>query len=314
MKSKALLLIVILLVVTSCNKHFQKKYNLFENDDTEYVLKNNISEITEYEIGLDSSGNSLWKRIQISKLYNKKGFLIKTISPGYIVKPWPKSGPEGYSMDALYYNSIMSETNIPNGKVDTTYFNYDDNGNLLSMKNEFLINYKYDTNNNEIEKCVSSEYTETVCNFNRFEYDENQRIKYCIGSSGIRASRDGRKYDLTTKKSFFKYDINGRVIFDGEYNRVFNEKGLLIKVYKFNNDNNTYVEDIYEFMYDIKNVKVVEKYTSQLPLDQFLKNTAIYSKKKYFYYDAKGLLKQLKTLDNKDKLISLINYEYKFFN
>jgi len=36
--------------------------------------------------------------------------------------------------------------------------------------------------------------------------------------------------------------------------------------------------------------------------------------RKYFYYDDKGLLKQEKTLDKNDKLISLLNYEYKFNN
>ena len=314
MKSKAFIILTILFLIISCNKPVQKQYNLFDRDDRTYILKNNISEITEYEIGLDTSGNSLWKRISTIKLYDKKGNLIKTISPGYITKPWPKSSPEGLSMDAISYYSTISETNIPNGKVDTTYFDYDDNGNLLSSKNEFLLTYKYDLNNNEIEKCVSSEYTETVCNFKRFVYDENQRIKYSIDSSGARASRDGRKYDLTTKKSFFKYDKNGNVVFDGEYNRIFNQKGLLVKVYKFNNDNNNYVENIYELKYDNKNVKIVEKYTSQLPVDQFKKNTSIYSKKKYFYYDTKGLLIQEKTLNNKDKLVSLIKYEYKFNN
>jgi len=317
MKSKVALLIVILLIVTSCNKHFQKQYNLFDKDDSEYILKNNISEITEFKIGLDTSGNSLWKRISTSKLYNKKGYLIKTISPGYISKPWPKSGPEGLSIDAINYNSIISETNIPNGKVDTTYFDYDDKGNLLSTKNEFLITYKYDINNNEIEKCVSSEYTETVCNFKRFVYDENQRIKYSIDSSGVRASRDGRKYDLPTKKSFFKYDKNGRVIFDGEYNRVFNEKGLLISISKFSSDNKNIIEK-YEFTYDTNNRKVTETFTQEVssnwdPKTNITSNRKTASTRKYFYYDAKGLLKQEKTLDNKEKLISLINYEYKFY-
>ncbi len=202
MKSKVLIILPILFLVISCDKKFQKHYNLFDRDDRAYILKNNISEITEYEIGLDTSGNSLWKRISTIKLYDNKGNLIKTISPGYYTKPWPKSSPEGMLMDVISYYSIMSETNIPNGKVDTTYFDYDDNGNLLSSKNEFLITYKYDINNNEIERCVSSEYTETICNFKKFVYDENQRIKYIIDSSGVRASRDGRKYDQPTRKSF----------------------------------------------------------------------------------------------------------------
>ena len=318
MKFNQLLFVLILLIVSSCNKNLQKKYNLFENDNSEYILKNNISEITEFKIGLDTSGISLWKRIKSIKIFNNKGLLIKTINPGYITAPFPKSSSEGFSIDEINYYLSMNETNIPNGKVDTTYFDYDENQNLLSTKNEFLITYKYDTNNNEIEKCVSSEYNETVCNFKRYVYDENQRIKYCIDSSGVRASRDGRKYNLPTKKSIFKYDKNGKVIFDGEYNRVFNENGMLISISKFDSDNKSIINK-YEFTYDTYNRKVSETFTQQVssswdPKTNITSNRKTSSIRKYFYYDAKGLLKQEKTLDNKDKLISLVNYEYKFNN
>lgn len=319
MKSKAVILIVFLLVVTSCNKHFQEKYNLFEKDEREYVLNNNISEIIEYKIGLDSSGNSLWKRISNRKLYDKEGLLIKTIIPGYISKPRPdRTDDMSLSYYTYYFFGDMNGTDIPNGKADTTYYKYNEKGNLLSTQNDFLITYKYDNNNNEIEKCFSEEYTETVCNYKRYEYDENQRVKCCIDSSGARASSDGRKFEIPVKKSCFKYDKNGKVIFDGEYNRIFNEKGLLIDITKFASDNKNIIEK-YEYTYDSNNRKVTETFTQEVssiwnPKTNITSNRKTASIRKYFYYDAKGLLIQEKTLDNKDKLISLINYEYKFLN
>jgi hypothetical protein len=320
MKSKAVILIVILLVVTSCSKHLQKRYNLFENDNTEYVLKNNISEITEYKIGLDTSGNSLWKRIKIIKSYDKNGFLTKTIEPEYVSKTISKSITDAMSLESLenYLCSDVGDTNVPNGRAETTAFKYDEEGNLSSTQNEYLITYKYDKNNNEIEKCISQEYSETVCHYKRYEYDENKRVKCCIDSSGAMSSSNGRKTVIPTKKSYFKYDKNGRVIFDGEYSRKFNEKGLLININKFDTDNKSIIEK-YEYAYDASNRKVSEIFTQEDTSISYIK-TSVSSirkpmiRKTYFYYDAKGFLIQEKTLNNKDKLVSLINYEYKFNN
>ena len=319
MKLKAVILIVILLLVTSCNKHLQKKYDLFEKDNRGYVLNNNISEIIEYEIGLDTSGNSLWKRISNRKLYNKEGLLINSSSPDYIKRPWKVNGSQGATLEEINYNLKMSETDIPSGKIETTSYEYDDKGNLISLKgSDIQITYKYDENNNEIEKCVSSEYGETVCNYKKYIYDENQRINYSIDSLGVRASSDGRKYNLQPKKIYFKYDKNGRVIFDGEYNRKFNEKGLLTNIDKFNTDSNRVIEK-YEYTYDSNNRKVSNIFTQLDTSIWHIKNSVSSNRKPiirktYFYYDNKGLLKQEKTLDNNDKLISLINYEYKFNN
>lgn len=320
MKSKTIILLVILLAVTSCNKHFQKKYNLFENDDTQYVLKNNISEITEYKIGLDTSGNSLWKRIKIIKSYDKNGFLTKTIAPEYVNKPISKSITDAMSLESFenYLCSDVGATNIPNGRSVTTSFNYDEEGNLLSTQNEYLTTYKYDNNNNEIEKCISQDFSETVCHYKRYEYDENKRVKCCIDSLGAMSSSNGRKTVIPTKISYFKYDKNGRVIFDGEFNRKFNEKGLLINISKSDTDSKRIIEK-YEYAYDASNRKVSEIFTQEDTSISYIK-TSVSSirkpiiRKTYFYYDAKGFLIQEKTLNNNDKLISLINYEYKFNN
>lgn len=302
--------IIVAFTIVSCNIQAQKKYDLFEKDNREYVLNNNISEIIEYEIGLDTSGTSMWKRVSNRKLYNKEGLLIKSISPDYISRPWKVNGSQGATLDEINYNLNMTKTDIPSGKIETTSYEYNDKGNLISLKGSNIhITYKYDINNNEIEKCVSSEYGETVCNYKKFVYDENQKIKYSIDSLGVRASSDGRKYNLPTKKYYFKYDKKGNVIFDGRYNRMFNEEGLLISVIEYSSDNKD-IKIKYEYTYDTNKRKASEAFTQILSYSAKTTNTT----RKYFYYDDKGLLKQEKTLDKNDKLISLLNYEYKFNN
>jgi hypothetical protein len=144
--------IIMALIVVSCNTQAQKKYDLFEKDNREYVLNNNISEIIEYEIGLDTSGNSMWKRVSNIKLYNKEGLLIKSSTPDYISRTWKVNGSQGATLEEINYNLKMSKTDIPSGKIGITYFEYDDKGNLISLKGSDLqITYKYDENNNEIE-------------------------------------------------------------------------------------------------------------------------------------------------------------------
>jgi hypothetical protein len=311
--------IIVAFTVMSCNIQAQKKYDLFEKDNREYVLNNNISEIIEYEIGLDTSGTSMWKRVSNRKLYNKEGLLIKSSSPDYISRDWKVNGSQGATLEEINYNLKMSKTDIPSGKIETTSYEYDDKGNLISLKGSNIhITYKYDINNNEIEKCVSSEYGETVCNYKKFIYDENQKIKYSIDSLGVRASSDGRKYDLPTKKYYFTYDKKGNVVFDGTYNRKFNEQGLLISIFKLSQDNKNIIHQ-YEYKYDNNNRKVSETFTQQIssswdPVTNTTSNIKTNTTRKYFYYDDKGLLKQEKTLDKNDKLISLLNYEYKFNN
>jgi hypothetical protein len=316
MKS-VLTVVVILTFATSCNNINRKPYNIFEEHERETVLYNKISQITEIEIGLDTAGNSQWKRISSTKLYDKKGFIIETITPEYMTRPWPKSSPGGMTIDEMSYHTQMSETNIPNGKADTTYFNYDERGNLNSIKNRYLTTYKYDEYNNLTEKCVTSDYTETVCNIKSYEYDKNNRIISIIDSAGVMSSTSGRKRNIPANKSIFKYDNAGRVIFDGKYKRIFNNKDQLIEVKDFNQESNSF-SDKYVFTYDSENRKVSEEFTKVVssswnPETNIVSNIKTAITKKYLYYNDRGLLKQEKTLDKNDKLISLMNYEYLFY-
>jgi len=316
MKSISILIVSLILAIYF-NNTTKKPYDLFEVHEREIVLQNKISKITKIEIGLDTTGNSLWKRISETKLYDKEGFLIMEISPKYVSRPWPKSSPDGMTIDEMNYYSIISKTNIPNGEADTTHFGYDKNEKLISIKDEFLTTYKYDKYDSPIEKCVSSEYLETVCHIKRYEYDENERIISRVDSSGVMASRKGRKWNIPTKKIFYKYDNEGRITFEGEYERVFNDKGQLIEVKQFIEGNDS-LGDKYIFAYNSEGKRVSEKYTRVIssswnPETNVVSNIKTKTTYKYFYYNEKGLLKQEKILNENDKLTSLKNYEYAFY-
>lgn len=305
------ILIIVTISITSCNTNNKKTFDLFERKEQEIALENGISQISEIEIGLDTAGNSLWKRTNQIKYYDDKGLLVKVIRPLYFTKTWAKSSSGlGMTLDEMSYNMRMSETNIPNGKVDTTFYSYDDKENLISIKGKYLTTYKYDEHNNEIEKCISAEYYETVCHSKKYSYNENGDIISRIDSSGARSSSRGRKINIPTNKIFFKYDKEGRIIYDGEFKRIFNDKGQLVKMTDSIEGNK------YAFTYDNEGKRVTETFTlivsKSWDSKNVLTNVKTSTTKKYFYYNEKGLLKQEKQLDENDKLISLKNYEYVF--
>ena len=221
----ASIIISILFLLISCNKSNINTYDLFENHERDIVVKNKISRITETKIGLDIYGNSLWKRTELIKCFNEKGYLIMKICPEYL-----KSSvecPQGIDV-FTFYSSDMSSTNISNGRSDTTYYKYDTQGNLITEKlHGLIITRKYDINNNCTETCVKTDYSETGCNYSIFMYDKQNRVIARLDSFGVNSNNQGIKYQRPNTKSLYEYDKLGRIIFDGKIKRVFNTKNQL---------------------------------------------------------------------------------------
>lgn len=304
-------ILIVTLFVLSCNKNNHKPFDVFEENQKNTVLKNNIREIKEIEIGIDTAGVSLWKRIVSINQYNKDGNLIMTINPNYLTNPWPNVGPEGIKIDEIEYFSKMSQTNIPNGIIDTTFYNYDDKQNLISIKNKFFTTFKYDSFNNQIEQCVSSNFSETSCYYSKYKYDEKGQIIFKIDSVGMISNTIGHK-DQNPKKVFYRYDDFGRIIANGEYIRKFDSKGRLKEV------EDLLRGDKYFFEYDNEGKRVSETYvklTSSIFDEKRNISIPIETKtfRTFFYYNEKGLLREKKQVDENNKLVALTNFEYLFY-
>ena len=306
---KNLLITIILLI--SCSQNNFKPFDLFDLKEKEIVIKNKIKEIREIEIAIDTAGVSLWKRVTNIKHYNKDGNLTLSLTPNYLRKPLPDFGTSGIKLNEIEHYLKMSQTNIPNGEIDTTFFNYDKNQNLIEIKSDLTTTFKYDDFHNEIEKCIFSDMSETICVFSKYKYDNNGRIIYRIDSSGIMSNSIG-KNNKPSSKNLYNYDNEGRIVSNGIFVRQFNKKGQLIEVkdisrndrYLYDYDNEgkriseTLIKAVSSFFDTKKNINIV---------------TSTETFKTFFYYNEKGLLREEKKLDKNNKLISLTNYEYVFY-
>lgn len=285
-----------LFFTTSCNRIQNDKYDLFEDHEREIVLKHKISKINEILIGLDSLGIPLFKRIDKIKFYNKEGLLSMEIQPYYKSKPNPHENDPFYILKQSYYKHTYA-TNIPNGEAYTIIYEYDKLGNLTSKKEpSYLTTYKYDTNNNCIERCIKSEIRETNCINSIFQYNSNNQIITKLDSFSTHSVQNGREFNTSNRKFVYEYDKSGRVIYDGQARRVFNDQNQLIEV-KFDGDQRT----IISYFYDKDGHRVKQTRT-----EKNLANT-------YFLYNGKGLLSEEKILDYNKTLVELMQYEYEYY-
>lgn len=285
-----------LFFTTSCNRIQNDKYDLFEDHEREIVLKHKISKINEILIGLDSLGIPLFKRIEKIKFYNKEGLLSMEIEPLYEKKPDPHENDPLYILKQSFYKHTYA-TNIPKGESYIIIYEYDKLGNLTSKKElNSLTTYKYDTNNNCIERCIKYGIGETNCKYSIFKYNSDNQIITKLDSFSMHSIQNGRKWNTSNRKFVYEYDKSGRVIYDGEARRVFNDQNQLIEV-KFDGDQGT----IISFFYDKDGHRV-----KQTRPEKYLANT-------YFLYNEKGLLSEKKILDINKTLVELKRFEYVYY-
>ena len=170
----------------SCSSQFRK--NTFQDITRSNLIKNKVQTIVSRKVGLDTLGNSIWERVDGVEYYNNIGLKIMTLIPKYFPGPEIKTPPGGLSLEQLS-NFRVSESNIPTGIVDTTFYEYDKNENLSMIRNEFLTQIKYDQYDNWVEKCFSSKFREDMCNYRTYEYDGNGKIIYHLDSAGARSKK-----------------------------------------------------------------------------------------------------------------------------
>jgi YD repeat-containing protein len=284
--------ILIFAIFQSCGDKLESKPDNF--DDKLLIAKNKVDVITKIKIGLDSLGNSKWSRVDAVSRYNNKGLKIMTIVPQYIYQSPPPGGLTLRELSMIW----TRETNIPNGIVDTIFYEYDERDNLKTIQGDLIITYKYDSQNNWIEKCVSRNLHESICNYRNYVYDDNWQIVYSIDSFGPRSNRFGKIDNVKREKIYYKYDEKGNILFDG-FHHKYNNQGKLIET--VNSESKDSDKEKYE--YDEKG-----KLVCQTSL------TNGYTNRTFFYYNDNGLIKQQKKLNEENILVELINYEYSYYN
>ncbi len=306
---RKLLIFIISIVCFSCKEklRFKRKCS-FDNINFETIKKNKVKMQKEFRVSLNSIGGANWKRLETVKVFNEHGLCIMEVNPHYKsleIDPVEIRKKNLSLLDALSNN----KTNIYLGINDSTFYEYDNKNNKIKevkrtyndegiMFNDEIITHKYDNNGNEVEFCLTSEMSETMCKYFAYKYIDGNRIAKSYDS--INSPINGR-FIVNSYK--YEYDAEGNVISDGVFKYKFRDEkllsiksGLLYDVFEYSKNGNLLADITY----------------CDVHSDQLTKNDKPCTYFIYQYND-NGLVNEKKNLqDNKVK--EVFKYEYDFYN
>lgn len=322
---KRLYILILFILLSNCvKKEFINnfKYDEFGYSERKFVLQNNIKEILYYDINLDLNGNPTWQKITHKKVFDKKGNLIYSIRPEYFRREYEDSEmPESSSVSELWNHVLnLGETNVLTGKVDTIIFNYDESSNLILKKEKFFTTkFKYDIFHNEIESVFIPNLGQTIINYTIYNYlDDTGKINYVADSmpnSSVHEKQSLKEIErMNQKKVYYKYDDLGRIVFDREGYRTYDEQGRVLEV----KDGRIYykVTVDYDKKGNISSKTFIIIHNSSITENDKTVNfkridtTSI----EHYLYNDMELPIQVKTIDKNDKMINLSKIDYSFYD
>lgn len=314
---------VCFLLLVSCAGANNNDDVWFSNSEIDDVLRHSIHKKIEYKIGLDTNGNSLWKRVERIQEFKKDGNLEYEIYPRYSSIEYDLSNVDVFTKLKLL--GSMSETNIPTGEIDSIKYFYDKGGKLQKEVKQFsqfnqTILYKYNSNGDVIEKCVFADINQFNCRYSNYDYSDNGKIFSRVDSVGKLGDVGQRtnSFGGSVIRYEYQYDLEGRLIFNGEEGRVFDDSNKIVEFYFVSG--NGLKEEIISNVYDDENKLVSRNFSkaggwmtkSNGDLDTTDLKYRV-SRMEYFLYDNKGLILQKKEISAEGKLLSLATYEFEFY-
>jgi hypothetical protein len=322
-------LIVGLLPLTTVYCSNNQEYKKPIDKERKAIIENKVKTRTLLKVLLDKNGRSKGQKEVKIDSFNSVGLVIKSTFPIYEKPKTPPTPPGGLTIEQI--NELISvETTIPTGYSSTSYYEYDENGNQTTIRNflkeitkgedNFLFIeehqnstiIRYDKYGNWIEKCYSFDIEEDICNYRVYNYDNRGNIISHLDSAGARSGAHAK--NRSNRTITYEYDEKRNILFNGDYRRKFNEKNEIAEEIDFpmREDGNI---DIYDYntsghIICITSRRVVSSTWNPTTNTTIIKK--IYTTKKYFYYDEKGLLKQIKEIDESNRLKSIENFTYTF--
>jgi hypothetical protein len=282
------------------------------------VKENNIKIIETYKIIIDLNNKPAWKRLEYYKIFDENGRVIMSCSPKYFRKEAPRK-PGGMTWDELNHIEWFTETDIPTGKVDTSFYTYTKDGYQIKNTDGSVYSYKYDKYDNLIEKCVGSDLSETTCNYTIYDYEEG-KIKFKRDSIGRSTLWDNEMFKQRSanysQKKEYKYDNLGNIVKDDQYEYNYDDKNRLIEIKE---KRDSIITGRYLIKYkNGKNISTILKITRVgSSWNEKTKVTTWgtdYDTTYTIYnYNEKSLKNEIKMINNNNILLSLEKFEYKYF-
>jgi|LauGreDrversion4_2_1035121.scaffolds.fasta_scaffold205980_1 YD repeat-containing protein len=317
------------LVILSCQSIPTKQRLISKERNT--IIETKVKTRTQLKVQLDKDGNAKWQKPIRIDSFDMRGLVVLSLFPKYELAERPPTPPGGLTIEEINNNLLSLETDIPLNYYDSSLFEYDKNDDQIKLrnttseisrpeKNFLVINrhenttlFKYDNKGNWIEKCFSYGIEEDICNYRIYEYDNTGRVVTRIDSVGPRSGKYNQGWGR--KEIIYEYDANGNLIYDGDNRRKYNAKNELIEEIVFPERDGG---ELSSFEYDaagkiqcITTRRVISSTWNPTTNTTVVNKTA--TLRKYFYYNEIGLTKQIKEIDENNRLVSLENYKYTFY-
>ncbi len=319
---KTILTSLTLLFLLSCGnvKIKNTRHTNFYGENMEEIVKENHIKIIEtYKVVLDLNNKPAWKRLEYYTIFDENGRVIMGCSPKYYQKEAP-SKPGGMTLEELSHLEWFTETDIPTGQIDTSFYTYTTDGYQIKNHDGSVYSYKYDKYDNLIEKCAGSDLSETTCNYTIYDYEEG-KIKFKRDSIGRSTLWDNERFKQrsanNSQKKEYKYDNLGNIVKDDQYEYSYDDENRLIEI-KEKRDSVVTVRYLIKYKSG-KNISTILKITLEGGSWNEKTNVTTWGTDydttyTIYNYNEKLLKNEVKMIDKKNELISLEKIEYKFFS
>ena len=297
------------------------RYTNFYGENIQEIVKDNqINIIEHYKVVLDLDNKPSWKRLEYYEIFDEDGRIIMSCSPKYFQKELPRK-PRGLTLEELSHIEWFTETNIPTGQIDTSFYTYNKDGYQIKNEDGSVFSYKYDKYDNLIEKCGSDELSETTCNFTIYEYaDGKGKIKFKRDSIGKSTLWDNERFKLrsanNSQKKEFKYDNLGNIVKNDWYEFSYDSKNRLTEIKE---KQDTVITGKYLIKYKSgKSISTILKITRDGGSWNEKTNLTTWGTDydttyTIYNYNEKSLKNEIKMIDKNNILQSLEKFEYKYF-
>ncbi len=289
------IIVVSLFFFASCTAKVNSKYTIDHFDEQDYnpemIKKNKVISRSLFEI-IYLNDSYTTKKLKSISYFNDEGFCSLKVIPQYYKVKVDTSEFDKLSALEKLFRAREVEGNIPNGLFDSTFYLFNEKGQLIKIdenKTNSLINsytyssieLKYDKSNKLISLCTGSGNSEILCTYTRYNYDKNGKVESLIDSF---AEVSFLRNNPGARLRKFLYDVNGNVEFDGFNHYLYDDHNRISKKYIISDSVN--IENMVENLYDSKGNCVKRNYIDAGNIDYDDLN-----KKRIFHYDTISVYK-----------------------
>jgi hypothetical protein len=245
-----LFIFFLMLFMLSCNSNdisiITENHFINNNYDPVIIAENKVKIRESIEIldikdenikKLESKYDSDIKKVIEQHFFDENGYCYLKVIPRYLSYKLDTTGISKISDPIEKFAAYVSkESPVHSGLNDSIFYFFDDKKRLIeeiestpkSAKRQWRtsIKYKYDNNNNLLERCVDSKDFPINCNYFKYKFNSSDNTVVVIDSCFASYENKPR-----VEKTVSFYNKNKKVNYDGRYFYEYDKKSRIRKKY-----------------------------------------------------------------------------------